>query len=468
MTKKLKREENPRTLTPFLRSIVILDGGGHQLDAVRTAFRAACPEAEIASVSSEAALHERLANSAPDLVLLDQDLGDGHSNGLVILRSMREAHPELPIVVVAETGDVETARRAVEAGATDFLVRQQQLDERITTQLQKIRALVSLIEKNRALGRENLSLRSQVTASPMVGESAQIRRVIETMERVAKVPRPVLVVGERGTGKELVARAIHALSGCRGAFVVVNAAGLNDNLLDSELFGHERGAFTGAERLTRGKFEIASGGTLFLDEIGSMPLAFQKKILRVVEYGTFLRVGGGSEVAVETRIIAATNADLKAKIEAGEFLADLYDRLAFEVIEVPPLRERPEDIPILARHFLERFMLEVPAFAGKRLAPDALRVLSEYAFPGNIRELKNIIERAVYRETSDELTLEDIELPRDVVVPSAGNFKQRLEALEHDLVEQALEEAGGNQTQAARSLGLSYAQFRYYLSKHAR
>ena len=281
------------------------------------------------------------------------------------------------------------------------------------------------------------------------------------------MPRPVLIQGERGTGKELVARAIHRASGVRGVFLAVNCAAIAESLLESELFGHERGAFTGADRRTKGKFELADDGTLFFDEIGHMPLGFQQKILRTVEYGSFLRVGGSVEVSVDTRIVAATNANLKELIAAGGFLVDLYDRLSFEVIRVPPLRERRADIPVLAQHFLEQFMREVPAFRGKRLSAEALALLGEHAFPGNVRELKNIIERAVYRDTESVLTPDDLDIaPESRNAVPQGAFKQEVEKLERDLIRRGLEEARGNQAEAARRLGLTYHQFRYYHAKH--
>ncbi len=265
------------------------------------------------------------------------------------------------------------------------------------------------------------------------------------------------------------ARAIHGASGrASKPLVVINCAALSDSLLESELFGHEKGAFTGADSVAHGKFEIANGGTLFLDEVGNMSLPFQRKILRVVEYGTFTRVGGTREIQTDTRVIAATNSDLKEKILAGEFLQDLYDRLAFEIIPVPPLREREGDVEILARHFLSQFMREIPALGGKRLYRNAIDVLRSHEFPGNVRELRNIIERAAYRDTTNEITAEDIGmLPETEPGTVGGDFAQKVEAFRRRLTMDALEEASGNQAKAARALGLTYHKFRYYYRKYA-
>ena len=230
--------------------------------------------------------------------------------------------------------------------------------------------------------------------------------------------------------------------------------------------GHERGAFTGAEEQRQGKFELANGGTLFLDEIGYMSVSFQQKILRAVEYGLYTRVGGSQELRTSTRIIAATNVDLKAKMKEGEFLRDLYDRLAFEVIAVPPLRQRKGDIELLANEFLRRFMQEIPDFQGKHLTPQALAALEAYPFPGNVRELKNIIERSAYVDTTNEITPEDLGL-REAFRPrgSSGSFTEQVQELKRTLIEEALRHCQGNQAAAARRLGLSYDQFRHHFRR---
>jgi DNA-binding NtrC family response regulator len=251
-------------------------------------------------------------------------------------------------------------------------------------------------------------------------------------------------------------------------FIAVNCAAFPDTLLENELFGHERGAFTGADRVARGRFEQADGGTLFLDEIGFMSLAFQQKILRTVEYGSFCRVGSTEEIKTSARVIAATNVDLDERMRRGEFLRDLYDRLSFEIINVPALRERVGDIELLAQEFLRRFMREIPAFRGKRLSRRALAALRRHPFPGNVRELKNVIERAAYKDTTNEITPEDLDLATARPHLGNGSFAEQVEALKSSLILSALEEASGSQAEAARMLGMSYHQFRHYYRKFRR
>ena len=392
--------------------------------------------------------------------------GDGTDSGLEVLRALRARDPEVPLVAVAERADVDAASKAVLAGATDLLVCGDRLHERVSLLVDKVRRVAALVRQNRALHEQNARLREiENDRFRLVGDSAEMRGVRQTIARVAAIPRPVLIVGERGTGKELVARAIHAASGrADRPFVALNCAAFPEALLESELFGHERGAYTGADRLTRGKFEQANGGTLFLDEISHMPLAFQQKILRVVEYGSFTRVGGTHEITVNVRVLAATNADLTEAIRAGRFLADLYDRLAFEIVRVPPLRERQGDIAVLARHFLREFLREVPALGDKGFAADAMALLEQYPFPGNVRELKTIVERAAYRDTTQEVNVEDLALAASSGATEA-TFDDRVEAFERRLIQEALSAAKGNQAEAARRLGLAYHQFRYHARK---
>jgi DNA-binding NtrC family response regulator len=455
------------------RSLLILDPPGGSLAEFRSAFETQAQGGwAVSAVSSLARLLRRLREDGEHhLVVMHQRHGDGRRPTSELIARVREVNHDVPIVVVADSGSVAAAAAAVDAGAADFLVLGERLPERIATLLGKLNGLFEAIDRNRWLGEQNTRLREAMAERfRIVGQSPQIRQLIARAERVARVPRPVLIVGERGTGKELVARAIHA-AGPNAArpLVVVNCAALSDSLLESDLFGHEKGAFTGADAARQGKFELADGGTLFLDEVGHMSLPFQQKILRVVEYGTYTRVGGSGELTTTARLIAATNIDLKSRIREGRFLADLFDRLAFDVIEVPPLRERPKDVAVLARHFLAEFAREIPAFAGRELSGEALATLQRYRFPGNVRELKNIIERAAYRHAGPQITIADLGLrAEDADGAEHGTFDERIDALRKRLLTEAMRDADQNQAEAARRLGLSYHQFRYFYRKYVK
>ncbi|MBI1372436.1 MAG: AAA domain-containing protein [Phycisphaera sp.] len=457
------------------RTVLILEPAGIDLSDLRDALSdAAEGRCGVTCVSSEAEMTRRLGDADRLFaVIVHSERGDGKTDGLTMVRRIhalsRQRHTTpSPVVVVAEHGDVASAAAAIAAGATDFLVLGGQLTQRVTTLMGKLHGLFDMLERTASLDRANASLREAVEPQfRIVGRSPAVKKLIDTITRVATVPRPVLIVGERGTGKELVARAIHDAGGDpTRPIVVVNCAAFSDALLESELFGHERGAFTGADEMRRGKFEQANGGTLFLDEIGHMSTSFQQKILRVVEYGTFHRVGGHTDLTTRCRVIAATNVDLKAKIKRGEFLSDLYDRLSFEVVEAPPLRRRKADVAPLAQHFLEQFAREIPTFAGKVLSDAAIDMLRKYDFPGNVRELKNIIERAAYRDTTNEITPEDIGMLAAERVMAKGTFTEKVDEFSRRLIQDAMTQSGGNQAEAARSLGLTYHQFRHYLKKY--
>jgi DNA-binding NtrC family response regulator len=432
--------------------------------------RATTRKTRIESVSSAAELR-KLLRSGTDLDLLVASFAvDGSTlSGPKLTRLVRRFNKTVPIVLTGTRDDAQAASEAIRAGATEFLVCDDDIIARVETVLRKVRDLSALHRKHRDLFERNRELlQAEQARFQLVGSSPEFEELRRQILRVASIPRPVLIVGERGTGKELVARALHQGSQrAAGVFVAVNCAALTDTLLESELLGHERGAFSGAHTQRPGKFEQASDGTLFLDEISNMSLAAQQKILRVVEYGTLRRVGGTEEIRVDTRVVSATNSDLQAKMERGEFLRDLYDRLGFEVLQLPALRERSGDIAVLSQHFLDQFMREVPAFRGKRLTTAALRMLEAYSFPGNVRELKNIIERAVCCDTTNEISPEDIGLiagePEGV---GTTTFKGRVAAFERKLIREALHAAGGNQARAARLLSMSYHQFRHYHQKH--
>jgi len=316
-----------------------------------------------------------------------------------------------------------------------------------------------------------------------LGESEAFLAFRERLSRVAPIDRPVLILGERGTGKELAASRLHFLSKrWQGPLVALNCAALTPSLIEAELFGYEKGAFTGALERRVGRFESAHGGTLFLDEIGSIPVEVQEKILRVVEYGSFERVGSSTRVEVDVRIVAATNANLEAMAASGRFKQDLLDRLSFEVLFIPPLRERTGDVMLLSHHFAAKMAFEMGRTEVPRFSRQAVAALESYPWPGNVRELKNAVERAVYRSDSSLIReivfnpfrpLEPVRADQEVeekAKPSQGTgkepFKKAVETLEVRLLRKALEEAGFNQTKAANLLGLRYHQFRGLLRKY--
>ncbi len=456
----------------MLQRVLILESPHRDLQSLQRAFASeAGRSCDVDVVPSLDELTTRLADDpSQSLVVVHNESVEPAGRVLGSISRIHEIDKHIPVVVTSDQGDVDSAARAIEAGAVDFLVQGRRLEDRISTLLGKLRGLFDVVNRNRLLDEQNASLREAIQAkSQLVGESPQVKSLIDQIRRVAALPRPLLIVGERGTGKELVAHAIHLSAGDSSRpMIAVNCAAFSDALLESELFGHEKGAFTGAEGLRRGKFELADSGTLFLDEIANMSPAFQQKILRVVEYGTFARVGGTQELKTSARIIGATNCDLEKKIEDGEFIRDLYDRLAFEVIAVPPLRERSGDIELLAHHILHQFAREIPTFKGKSLTRAAISALNRYAFPGNVRELKSIIERAACRATTDEITPEDIGMLRtDEAATTGGTFQDKVTAFSKSLIADAMRQSTGNQAQAARLLGLSYHQFRYYYKKYS-
>ncbi|UAK18823.1 phage shock protein operon transcriptional activator [Kluyvera sp. CRP] len=315
----------------------------------------------------------------------------------------------------------------------------------------------------------------------LLGEANRFIEVLEQVSRLAPLNKPVLIIGERGTGKELIANRLHYLSSCwQGPFISLNCAALNENLLDSELFGHEAGAFTGAQKRHPGRFERADGGTLFLDELATAPMLVQEKLLRVIEYGELERVGGSQPLQVNVRLVCATNADLPQLVEEGAFRADLLDRLAFDVVLLPPLRERQSDIMLMAEHFAIQMCreLKLPLFPG--FTDRARDTLLHYRWPGNIRELKNVVERSVYRHGSIDEPLDDIiidpfrrqpAIPDEPATEITGptlplNLRQFQLEQEKDLLQQSLQQARFNQKNAAELLGLTYHQLRALLKKH--
>src|SRR5579871_1173895 len=342
---------------------------------------------------------EKLKKRAYDLCLFDVMLPDG--DGVELLERMRAAKNDTPVIMMSGHANIDTAVRAVRVGALNFLEKPLNTDAlliAIDTALRLTRAEAEARDLRRAAG----------ATGELVGESPAITKLVEQIGRAAKSAASVLLTGERGTGKELVARAIHLMSPrAKGPLEKLNCAALPSELIESELFGHEAGAFTGATKQRRGKFERASGGTLFLDEVGDMPLPMQAKLLRVLQEREIERVGGSETISVDARVVAATNRDLVAACDSGAFRADLYDRLDVLPLAIPPLRARREDVPLLARHFLD-----VAARANDRrdmrLQDDAIAQLTAYSFPGNVRELRNLIERLVILTPDETIDAEDV------------------------------------------------------------
>jgi len=406
-----------------------------------------------------------IEEAVPDLVLCDWRL-PGRSGG-DLLDEVRTRGLATAVVVMTAYGSITHAVEAIHRGAADYLAK--------PFEREALLLAVRRVLRTRELERENLRLRAEAEVregyGEIIGRSAAMQRLYRTLEKVADTEATVLVSGESGTGKELVARMLHRRSRrADGPFVAVNCAAIPESLMESELFGHERGAFTGAHRRREGRFEEASGGTLFLDEVASMPLALQAKVLRALQERRVTRLGGSGEVACDARVVAATNRDLAAMVSEGEFREDLYYRLNVMPIRLPPLRERREDIPALAEALL-RQAAERHSVAVESMPQPILRRLMEHTWPGNVRELANAVERLVLLADEGRLSLDD--LPPEVGAASASaGVVLRLppagivwDEMEVGLLRQALELADGNRAGAARLLGMSYKTFLYRLAK---
>jgi DNA-binding NtrC family response regulator len=404
-----------------------------------------------------------LRENAVDLVVTDLKLPG--MNGLEFLQAVKRQNAAMPVIVMTAFGSVETAVEAMKAGAADYVLKPFSLNE-MRMVIRKELDVHALREENRSL-REALGKR--YSHPNIVARSPKMQEVLATVERVAPTNSTVLLGGESGVGKDLIARAIHEKSRrASGPFIKINSTAIPENLLESELFGYERGAFTGAVASKPGKFELADKGTLFLDEIGDVPSATQVKLLRVLQEREFERLGGTKTVKVDVRLIAATNRDLREALEQGTFREDLYYRLNVVPIDIAPLRKRKEDIPELAELFISRFDVD----SGKTvtgISPDAMQVLVNYHWPGNVRELQNIIERACALAQGRVLQVEDIHLDLRPGKTSAANGflpeGMTLEYWEDEMIKEALRRANGNKSQAARLLGLSRNALRYRLSK---
>ena len=424
---------------------------------------------EVLLAESRAMAAAVLSRGPVAMLITDVKLPDG--DGIEILRHVKAASPETIVIVMTAFGSTQTAVAALKLGARDYLIKPFDIDE--------LKIVVRSALHERKLEEENLQLKTELHGQQgldrIVGRSPAMQRVFELIRSIAPTSSTVLINGESGTGKELVAKAIHTLSPRReAAFVSLNCAALPETLLESELFGHMKGAFTDAHQTKKGLFETAHRGTLMLDEVGEMPVSMQVKLLRVLQEKRVRRVGATEEVEVDVRVIAATNRPLDVMVKERQFREDLFYRLNVIPIVVPPLRARRDDIPLLAEHFLRRFAVEMDKQA-RGFAAATIERLSAYRWPGNVRELENVVERAVALESTDLVQV--AQLPESMsALPSAGDPTPRLaegfdldaylSSVESDLLRRALDEAAGDRALAARLLGVTPRSLRYLIGKH--
>jgi two-component system, NtrC family, response regulator PilR len=454
---------------PYNRSVdlLILDDEASLRDFLSIVFEEEGWIVEAAGTLAEA--RAAIQKNEPDLILCDLMVPDG--SGIELLREVKAQNPSIAVIMITAHTSTKSAVDALKAGAFDYIAKPFDIEE--------LKIIVRKAVERKELEDENLHLRSALeerfTFANIIGKSSKMQEIFSIVQRIARTMSTVLISGESGTGKELIARAIHYNSGRRGKFVSINCGALPENLLESELFGHERGAFTGAIREKRGLFAEADRGTIFLDEIGETTLAMQIKLLRVLQDRVVRKVGSNVESQIDVRVIAATNRDLNESIQKGTFREDLFYRINVIPITLPSLRHRKEDIPLLVEHFIAKYCdnLGVPH---KQISTDAMRAIEKYHWPGNVRELENVVERMIALETSDILTTKS--LPEHVLLggripdatfelpPEGISLQDHLEAIGKIFMLKALERTGGVQTQAAELLRMSFRSFRYYAKKY--
>ncbi len=404
-----------------------------------------------------------ISSTTPDIAILDVNLPG--ISGIDLLEKIKAISPEISVVILTGYGSVQDAVDAMKKGADDYLLKPCSIDE--------LNIVLNQIIKQRNLKNENIELKRQlekyrgVSAAGMIGRSSAMRQVYERIEAVAKSESTVLIIGETGTGKDLVAHDIHKQSSRKDRpFVKLDCAALPETLLESELFGHEKGAFTGASKSLTGRFEQANGGLLFLDEIGNMSLATQAKLLNVIQDREFTRIGGDHKISVDIRLLCATNTDLERAVAKGEFREDLYYRLNVVPIRVPPLRERRDDIPILASHFLNRFQTSNNR-GPMTISRDALDLLYSFNWPGNVRELENVVERLVILSKGNEITVsnlpsrilniekKNVPFSPHIEMKSDETLREAVESFEAQLIHDTLDEMNGSRDKTASKLGIS-------------
>jgi DNA-binding NtrC family response regulator len=451
-----------------METILIIDDEKSLLELLTVVFKK--EGYAVRTAPSAAGGFEILAKEEVDLVVTDIKMPG--ADGMDILRYARENLPDLPVILITAYGSIPQAVEALKAGALDYVVKPFDVEE--------LKIIAGRGLAARRLKQENLllkrDLKSRYSFEQMIGKSRPMQEIYILIEKVASTDSTVLITGESGTGKEMAARAVH-LQGSRRdhPFVSINCAALPENLLESELFGHVRGSFTGAVSDKKGMFELAQRGTLFLDEVGEMSPWTQVKLLRALQERKVRRVGGADEIPVDVRIIAATNQDLKKRIAEGKFREELFYRLNVISVDMPPLRKRVEDIPLLIAHFLQKYC-EKMGKRPKRFTPDVVGLLESYAWPGNIRELENVIERIVAIEDRETVTVSC--LPPDIVTPQKKKIEtqemfspgfsltRHLDELTKKYIQEALAITGGSLQKAAPLLGLSYRTIRYLIGKY--
>jgi two-component system, NtrC family, response regulator len=423
-------------------------------EEIRTQMRwALADDYEVAQAGNRTAALERFRALKPPVVLLDLGLPPSPGTpdeGLATLAEILAVDSAAKVVIVSGQGEKATALRAIGTGAYDFVGKPVEMDE--LKVLLKRCFHVALLEREYQTMQQHLQLES---FEGLLGAASSMQTVFTTIKKVATSDAPVLILGESGTGKEMTARAIHERSPRKNApFVAINCSAIPESLIESELFGHEKGAFTGAHMQRKGRIEMSAGGTLFLDEIGEVPLPIQVKLLRFLQEQVIERVGGRQEIDVETRVVAATNADLKKAMAGGTFREDLFYRLAVVQVLLPPLRDRGDDIILLARSFLQRFASE-SSKSGLTFAADAVRAIRLHQWPGNVRELQNRVRRAVIMADSKRISAENLELALPDGSSQSASLKEARERVEREMIQQSLRRNGGKISAAAAELGVS-------------
>ena len=429
--------------------------------------------------SAESAQQRLRANGGYNLLI--SDISMPGQSGIELLRYTRQAAKETEVILMTAYGTKQTAIEALNAGACYYVEKPFDLEE-MKAVVRKTMEQQRLAHENENLRTQNKDLQAELTGKygfdGLVGRSAKMSAIFQLIRRVAGTGSTIMISGESGTGKELIARAVHYNSGRRDRpFVSINCGALPDELLESELFGHMKGSFTGATNTKKGLFEAADGGTIFLDEIGETSSAMQIKLLRVLQERRIRRVGGTEEVAVDVRVITATNQDLEQMVQEKQFREDLYYRINVIAIRMPALREKREDIPALAEHFLEKYREVVGKPIPGGLAAEAMECLEGYGWPGNVRQLENVIERAVAMETTDQIQSESLSpevreglavaCTIEVDLPESGiDLEQHLEELRRHFMREAMRRSGGVQTRAAEILGMTFRSFRYFAKKY--